>query len=87
MNFLKGLALSLLSLLLFLSLSVFGLALTLNQTVLNPDFIVSEIDRLDISSLAEEFISEEIAPDEGYLAGTISDTIAPSSPSILPKRS
>ena len=42
----------------------FGLALTLNQTILNPDFIVSEVDRLDISSLAEEFLSEEIPQEE-----------------------
>ena len=52
MNFLKGLALSLLSFLFLLSLSIFGLALTLNQTILNPDFTISEVDRLDIPSLA-----------------------------------
>ncbi len=75
MDFLKGLALSLLSFLFLLSLSIFGLALTLNQTILNPDFTISEVDRLDIPSLAEEFLSEEIPPDEGYLAEALSDTI------------
>lgn len=63
MKILKGLALSLLSFLLFLSLSIFGLAFMLNNTLLNPDFVTSELDRLDISSLAEEFISEP-APGE-----------------------
>jgi len=64
MNFLKALALGVLSFLLLLCLFVFGFALTLNQTVLNPDFIVAEVDRLDIPSLAEEFLSEEIPQEE-----------------------
>ncbi len=82
MNFLKGLALGLLSFLLLLCLFVFGFALTLNQTVLNPDFITSEVDRLDIPSLAEEFLSQEIPPDKQYLAGVIGDTITDLEPWI-----
>ena len=82
MKFLKGLALSLLSFLLFLSLSIFGLALTLNYTILNPDFVVSEVNKLDISSLAGEFLSQQIhqfevaAPYEPYVAEVLDDTIA-----------
>lgn len=64
MKFLKGLAISLLSFLLFLSLSIFGLAFTLNNTILNPDFVVSELDRLEVSSLAEGIISEQIPEGE-----------------------
>ena len=64
MKFVKGLALGLLSFLLFLSLSVFGSALALNSTVLNPDFYVSELDKLDISVLVEEFLGEETAQDD-----------------------
>ena len=82
MKFLKGLALSLLSLLLFLSLSVFGLVLTLNYTILNPDFVVSEVNRLDISSLAGEFISQQI-PEEGeFMAEAIDDAITDLEPWI-----
>ena len=51
MQFLKSLAISLLSFLLFLSLSIFGLAFMLSQTILNPDFVVAELNQLDISSL------------------------------------
>lgn len=58
MKFLKNLTLSLLSLLLFLSLSTFGLVFMLNKTLLNPNFVTSELDRLDMSSLAKELISE-----------------------------
>ena len=64
MKFLKGLALSLLSFLLFLSLSIFGLAFMLNSTILNPDFVVSQIDKLDVSLLAEEVLSEQIPEEE-----------------------
>jgi len=63
MNFLKGLAISFLSFLLFLSLTVFGLALTLNNTVLSADFVTSQLDELDISSLVEEAISQQ-SPEE-----------------------
>jgi len=63
MKVLKGLALSLLSFLLFLSLSIFGLALTLNLTILNPDFTVSELDRLDIPSLTKDLLSQQIPQD------------------------
>ena len=75
MNFLKGLALGLLSFLLLLSLYVFGFALTLNHTLLNPDFIVSEVARLDIPSLAEEWLGQQIPYYERYLAGVIGDTV------------
>jgi len=64
MKFLRGLGLILLSLLLFLSLSIFGLAFLLNNTVLSPKFITSELDRLDVSSLAEEVISQQIPEEE-----------------------
>ena len=81
MTFLKGFGLAILSLLLFLSLSVFGLVLTLNQTFLNPDFAVSQVDRLDIASLAEDMLSEQIsqfevtATYEPYVAEVMDDTL------------
>jgi len=85
MKVVKGLALSLLSFLLFLSLSLFGLAFTLNNTILNPDFIISEIDELDTSSLAGEFLREQAAeaiPEEfGFITPeTIDNIIADAEP-------
>jgi len=64
MKVLKVLALTLLSFLLFLSLSIFSLAFLLNSTILNPDFITSELDRLEVAPLAEEIISEQIPAEE-----------------------
>ena len=87
MKVLKGLALGLLGILLFLSLSVFGLVLTINQTILNPDFVVSQVNKLDISSLAGEFISEQIPSGqipqgEELMAEVIDDTLADLEPWI-----
>ena len=81
MNLLKGLALGILSFLLVLSLSIFGAAFLVNQTILNPGFIASEINRLDVSLLAEELLSEYI-PEEELVAEVLSDTITDLEPWI-----
>jgi hypothetical protein len=60
MKFLKGLALSLLGFLLLVSLYAFGLVFTLNNTLLNPDFVVSELDRFDISGVVQELLGQEL---------------------------
>lgn len=75
MKFLKGLALSLLGILLFLSLAVFGVAFMLNNTILNPDFVVAELDRIDVPSLAKELLSEQIPQEEGLVVEVVDDTI------------
>jgi hypothetical protein len=50
--------------LLFCSLAIFGLFFTLNSTTLNPGFISTELNKLDISSLAEEVLSEDTIQGE-----------------------
>ena len=47
-------AIGFLSFLLFCSLSVFGATFAMNRTILNPDFVIAQIDRLDLSALVEE---------------------------------
>ena len=64
MSFLKGLGVSILSFLLFLSLSVFGLAFALNSTVLSADFATSELNKLDVSAIVEDVFVEQ-NPEEG----------------------
>lgn len=59
MKVLKDLAIYLLGFLLFLSLCIFGITLLINQTILNPNFISDQLDKLDVSSLIEEIISEQ----------------------------
>jgi hypothetical protein len=53
-NWLKHIAVGLLSLLLFLSLSTLGLVFTINNTVLSADFVASQLNNLDMLSLADE---------------------------------
>jgi hypothetical protein len=53
-NWLKHIAVGLLSLLLFLSLSTLGLVFTVNNTVLSADFVASQLNNLDMLSLADE---------------------------------
>ena len=61
MSFLKGLALTFLNLLLFLSLTLFSIAFTLNYTVLNADFVNSQINNLDITAIIDDMAAEQIA--------------------------
>jgi hypothetical protein len=86
MKFLKGFALFILGSLLFFSLSTFGIAFMLNQTVLNPDFIVSQVDRLDINALAEDMLSQQVLPEgEELMDEVVSNTIADLEPWIKEK--
>jgi hypothetical protein len=66
-SFLKAFGLAILGILLCLSLSFFGLVLTINQTILNPEFTVSQVDRLDITSLAEDLLTGQILPKIGQI--------------------
>ena len=60
MTLVKRAAIAFLGFLLFVSLSGFGLAFTVNRTVLNPDFMVSEIENLDLVPLAEGMLRAQI---------------------------
>ena len=79
MKFLKGLALSLLSFLLFLSLTIFGLTFMLNNTILNPDFVTNQLNRLNISALVEEILSQQ--PEEELRTDLI-DAVAELEPAM-----
>jgi len=75
MGLAKRAAIAFLGFLLFLSLSVLGLAFTLNRTVLNPDFAISQLDRLDVPSLAGERLIERIPEEMGFMAEYLDDMI------------
>jgi len=84
MKVLKGFGVGILSFLLFLSLSVFGVAFMLNSTLLNPDFVAAEVDKIDMSALTGEIIGEQIAghlPEEmSFLEEAIYDVIEDQEP-------
>ena len=64
MSALKVVAIALMGFLLSLSLVAFGLVFTMKMTALNADFVASRLDALDVSSLAEEIISEQIYKED-----------------------
>ena len=75
MKFLKGLALSLLHFLLFLSLGVFGMIFVLNSTFLNPDFVAEQVDNIPVSSLVREMTEEQISQQLPEEAKVIEEAI------------
>jgi hypothetical protein len=83
---LKAISTAILGVLLFLSLAVFGIAFTLNSTLLNPDFVAGQVDKIDVSDLVEEFAEEQIAdqvPEEvEFLTDVIYDVIDEEEPWI-----
>lgn len=79
MEFFKNLTLSLLGFLLFLSLSIFSTIFMLDRTLLDPDFVTSEINRLDVSSLVGELFNIQApsaTPYQAEIMEVIDKTIA-----------
>jgi hypothetical protein len=68
MKVLKGFGLGVAGFLLFIALIILGFAVTLNSTVLNPEFIITGIEKLDISTTAQQILQETLPPEaEPYL--------------------
>ena len=76
MTFLKNLTVSLFSFLLFLSLTVFGIAFAVKSTALNPDFVTAELNRLEITPLVKEFVQIDPPPEIPNLNEIINKTVA-----------
>jgi len=86
MNFLKALGATILTLLLFLSLAVFSTLFTLNNTLLNPDFVAAQADKIPVSSLmreiTEEQINEQLPEEAWFLKETMYNVISDQEPWI-----
>lgn len=75
MNSFKSLAVSLFSFLLFFSLAIFGLLYMLDNTLLKPEFLVSEIERLDASAVTAEIIDFQPPTEMPYFNDVINETV------------
>ncbi len=64
MGFLKGIALAIISIMLFLSLLLVGTGITVNFTILNPGFINGQIEKLDVASVVRETINESASASD-----------------------
>jgi hypothetical protein len=84
MNILKGFGIAILSFLLFLSLSVFGIAFLLKSTLLNPDFVAAQVAKMDVSALVGELTGEQIGgqlPEEAlFVKEAIYDVVEEKEP-------
>jgi hypothetical protein len=68
-------ALGLVGLLLFILLPSLGLAININSTLLNPQFIANEVEDLDINSIVHQYLAEQLpAGDQSYLPA-VDDTL------------
>jgi hypothetical protein len=90
MNILRGLGTFILSFLLFLSLTVFGMAFLLHSTLLNPDFVAAQVDKIDVSELSRDITEEQIAgklPEEAeFLKDAVLDVIDDQEPWLKEQR-
>lgn len=84
-RFLKSFGLAILDVLLILSLSFSGLVFTLGQTLLNRDFTVAQVEKLDTATLAEYIIRDQVIsqvafpiylPIDIFIAGAVNETVA-----------
>jgi len=71
----KGFAVGFLNFLLALSIAALGLAFMINATILNPKFVVSELDKLNATSLINEQLTRLIPQQEaGFMKEAIDAT-------------
>jgi hypothetical protein len=75
MKVLKVLGTVLLGGLLFLSLVFLGLAFTIQNTLLNPNFAVRQADKLDIPALARDIAGEQLGNQTGPQGEFIKNTV------------
>ncbi len=64
-----------LSFVLVVTLVTLGIVITVNLTILNPNFIISELDKLDIYSIIANQLREQISAEEPYIARVVDGTI------------
>jgi hypothetical protein len=86
MGFLKSLATTLMTMLLFLSLAAFGTLFALSSTLLDPDFVVAQVDRLDVAALAREMtetqVSGQVPSEQEFLEEALYDAIEKNEPEL-----
>jgi hypothetical protein len=83
MKFLKGLALTLLGFLLFVSLNLFALVTELNMTALSPSFVSKEAARLNLTSVVSDVVQIQGGDaSSAQMKQTIVDTLQKLEPEI-----
>jgi len=76
MNIARGIFSGLLSFILVIALVTLGIALTINHTILNPDFVISEVDKLDVHSIIVEQVKSQLPEGVPYMAEIFDEVAA-----------
>ena len=76
MNIARGIFSGLFSFILVVTLVALGIALTINNTILNPDFVISEIDKLDVQSIIVEQVKSQLPEGVPYIADIFDEVVA-----------
>lgn len=76
MRIVRGIFSGILSFVLVVTLVTLGIVITVNLTILNPNFIISELDKLDIYPTIANQVREQIPAEEPYIAQVVDETIA-----------
>ncbi len=80
MNAVRGFFSGVFCFLLFDVLALLGVVITLNMTVLNPDFVTSELDKLDVYSVVIEQAKSQLPGQEFIDAETVDEIVTELTP-------
>ena len=75
MRIVTGVFSAIFSFVLVAALVALGIVITLNLTILNPDFAISEFDKLDAYSIITGKVRQQIPAEEPYMAQIVDETI------------
>jgi len=75
MRIVTGVFSGIFSFVLAVALVALGIVITLNLTILNPDFAISELEKLDAYSIITDKVREQIPTGEPYMAQIVDETI------------
>lgn len=76
MNIVRGVFSGLFSFILVFALVALGIVVTINHTILHPDFVISEIDKLDIYPVIVEQVRTQLPENEPYMAEIFDEVAA-----------
>ncbi len=76
MSILRGFFSGVFSFLLVITLFLLGIAITINATILNPDFVIEEIDKLDVYPIITDQVKAQIPLEEPYLTQLLDGSLA-----------
>ena len=76
MNVVRGIFSGIFSFVLVVFLVTLGIVVTINHTILNPDFVISELDKLDAYSIIADQVKTQLPEEEPYIVQVIEETLA-----------